>query len=151
MGSRRVSRQPGHAVFLIFLQILSSAVSIKVQLHELGFEAIALASPRRMKKGDGTEMCEVVHSTLMPSLLSDQILRLEGGTGQGERVTILKRVLMMQNNSVCQPELHLATYRNRLTSMEKKCESGSQNHWQENLPSDLKRLLHLCLSLWLST
>lgn len=104
-----------------------------------------------MKKGDGTEMCEVVHSTLMPSLLSDQILRLEGGTGQGERVTILKRVLMTQNNSVCQPELHLATYRNRLTSMEKKCESGSQNHWQENLPSDLKRLLHLCLSLWLST
>lgn len=44
-----------------------------------------------MEKGDGTEMGEVVHSTLMPSLLSDQILRLEGGTGQGERVTILKK------------------------------------------------------------
>lgn len=104
-----------------------------------------------MKKGDGTEMGEVVHPTLMPSLLSDQILSLEQGTGQGERVKILKRVLMMQNESVCQPELHLSTYRNRLTSMEKKCESGSQNHWQEKLPSDLMRLLHLCLSLWLST
>lgn len=78
-----------------------------------------------MKKGDGTEMCEVVHSTLMPSLLSDQILRLEGGTGQGERVTILKRVLMMQNNSVCQPELHLATY-------------IDSQAWKRNVKVDLK-------------
>lgn len=79
-------------------------------------------------------MGEVVHSTLMPSLLSDQILRLEQGMGQEERVKILKRFLMMQNESVCQSELHLSIYRNRLTSMEKKCESGSQNHWQETFP-----------------
>lgn len=39
-----------------------------------------------MEKGDGTEMGEVVHSTLMPSLLSDQILRLEGGTGHGGKL-----------------------------------------------------------------
>lgn len=32
-----------------------------------------------MKKGDETEMGEVVHSTLMPSLLSDQILVFCGG------------------------------------------------------------------------
>lgn len=44
-----------------------------------------------MKKGDGTEMGEVVQSILMPSLLINQILRVEGGTGQGKGVTILKK------------------------------------------------------------
>lgn len=118
MGSKRGSRQQGHAIFPIFSANTQWCWKYNVQLHELGFEAVALASPRRMKKGDGTETGEVVQSTLMPSLLINQILRLEGGTGQGKRVTIL-RVLMMQNDSVCQPELHLSTYRNRLTSMEK--------------------------------
>lgn len=47
-------------------------------------------------------MDEVVHSILMPSLVSDQILMLGAGdrdVGQGNRGTSLKRVLMMQSDS----------------------------------------------------
>lgn len=79
MGSRRGSRQPGHGVFPNFSANTQWCFKYKVQLHELGFEAIALASPRRMKKGDGTEMGEVVHSTLMPSLIKRSNLKLGGG------------------------------------------------------------------------
>lgn len=110
VGSRRGSRQPELAIFPHFSANTQWCFKYKVQLHELGFEAIALVSPRRMKKGDGTEMGEVVHSTLMPSLLSDQILSLEGETGQGERVTILKiefcwckMTLYVNLNCTCQP------------------------------------------------
>lgn len=75
------------AIFPHFSANTQQCCNDKVQLHELQFEAIALASHRRMRKGDGTEMGEVVHSTLMPSLLSVQILMLGGG---GDRGTILK-------------------------------------------------------------
>jgi len=44
-----------------------------------------------MRKGDGTEMGEVVHSTLMPSLLSDQILReAKGHRMRGHRYHLKK-------------------------------------------------------------
>lgn len=43
-----------------------------------------------MKIGDGTEMGEVIHSTLKPSLLSDQILMLGGwwcrAWGDGDKI-----------------------------------------------------------------
>lgn len=76
------------ATFPHFSANTQQCCNYKVQLHELRFEAIALASPRIMKKGDGTEMGEVVHSALIPSLSSDQILMLGAG---GDRDTILKR------------------------------------------------------------
>lgn len=68
------------AIFPHFSANTQQCCNCKVQLHELQFEATALASPRRMKKGDGTEMGEEAHSTLIPSLLSDHIFMLRGGS-----------------------------------------------------------------------
>lgn len=72
-------RSPMQAIFPHFSANTQQCCNCKVQLHELQFEATALASPRRMKKGDGTEMGEEVHSILALSLLSDQIFMLWGG------------------------------------------------------------------------